>query len=376
MPLKIEAKQSRVNDRIRSSNTKKDTVSIFSKEIELGADWPLKHKAYFFSELAAMLRSGLDVHAGLDLVARGLPKRQQQYLENAQNAFIRGESLSASLKFGKMKRLDLALTQVGETTGRMAEVFASLADHYNRQKRYRSQLLKSLSYPAFVLTFSMGILYFLLAVLVPMFADTYDRFGGELPKLTQWVQMASDWAMTYVPYIVLLIALASAIVYWKKEVPVVKQWLDYLVVRVPLFGKISELLELGQTCRTLSVLLESGITLEKALTLSAEGAGLTHVAEGLLVTRGSLIAGAALADSLPEKLFDLRAETFLRMGESTGTLSTAFQTLAEGYDSQAETRSALVGSLMEPVLILVLGGIVGLVLVAMYLPLFSLGTLG
>ncbi len=239
--------------------------------------------------------------------------------------------------------------------------------------------MKAISYPAFVSGFSVLVVGFILHFIVPLFTDIYDRLGGEVPAITSFVNKASALVIRFGP-----LALGSAVVafgvtfYFRKTVRKTvraRQLYAAIVLRISLVGPIIRDTYLARLCPTLRLMLANSIPIDEALALSAEVIDLYPLQRSLSDASTAVREGRSLQHALADaKLLPAYLKSLVRVGEEAHRLPEMFGTVAEDLDRRVELRTETLGSLIEPILIIGLGFVVGFILISMYLPLFKLGT--
>lgn len=337
----------------------------------------IKKKLVLYGQLETLLSSGLDIQASLELVEQSFKKKQDQALiRELTNSIVRGHSLSESMeKLGKFSIYEQYSIQIGEETGRLPIILKDLANFFEKTLGYQRQLKGALAYPVFVLTFSMLAVLFLLRYLVPMFSGIYGRFKQELPPLTQLVVDLSNWIGVLMPYFLVGIILTIIGLYSQRKQLWFRKVLGWIMTHIPLFGKIIQKVYLARFCQAMALLLVSGVPLLNAIKLVKQMINFYPVSASLEQTEQQVFHGAQLHEVLQQfSFYPPQALALIKVGEESGKLSMMFERLAKQYTEEVDQQTAVIGSLIEPILIVFLGSIVAVILVAMYLPLFKMST--
>jgi len=266
-----------------------------------------------------------------------------------------------------------SMVEAGETSGQLAFAFDTVASYREQYDALIRKTRAALAYPALVVVVAGLIVLALVMYLVPIFASMYSNFGAELPKLTQRVVSASAFLRQTVWYwiVLTLIAIPVLAIGLASERP--RRWLDHFVLQLPVVGTLASNLITARFCRTLGSLLIAGVDILKALQIAARTTGNRYVADQLRPVEQNLVGGMGFSEAAE------RAEVFPRAmlrlaasGEKTGRLGPMLYRAADYYQAQTESSMDILTSLIEPLIILILGVLVAFILVAMYLPLFDL----
>jgi len=365
----------------QKENKKEENSSSFwafmNKDISIGTAFSAKRKQAFYEELGLLLRAGLDLQTALELLKENLKKKKEQEIL----ARLLEEIISGARFFEALQRMSVFSTyecysiQIAEESGQLQAVLKELAAFFRKSLKYRQQLISALSYPIFVMSFSFLALFFLLRYLVPMFAGIYERFGSELPYLTRLVVQASDYSSRYGGYILLLIIGAILFLYSQKQAIWWRKWRANILLFLPIFGPIIRRIYLARFAQSMALLLGARLPLLQAMDLLDQMIDFYPLESILKSARDKVLQGNTLAEALAEgAIFSNQFLALIRVGEEAGQLGPMFGRLAEQYNEEIEQRTAIIGSLLEPILIVALGLMVAVILVAMYLPLFQLST--
>ncbi len=383
MPLKIEnyttAKTAR-NIALQgpASTTAKPSLPWYQRDIQLfGTGMGAKEKKSFYTELAVLLNAGLDIQKTLVLIEESQAKKKhKEMVLGIRDLVVSGDSLSDALeKNSGFSAYETVSIRIGEESGRLSTVLEQLSHFFTKSVKYRQQLMGALSYPAFVTGFAFTVVFFLLRYLVPMFSDVYKRFDSELPAITQRIISLSDWTSRYGGLLIAAILGLIAVLFALRKRTVVRKWSAALVLRMPLFGEIVRHIFLARFCQSMSLLLGAKVSLMRAVELVRQMSPFYPLETSLARVEKDVLNGKSLHESLSAYTFyPPQLIALLRVGEETGNLEQMFANLADQYNDRVDARTALIGSLLEPVLIIGLGVLVGFILVAMYLPLFQMST--
>lgn len=338
----------------------------------------VSHKALmqFTRNFSVMIGARLSLVKALDTArAQTDDERLSSVLKDVAQDVRAGRSLSAGLQAHRdvFGRLYVHLVRVGERAGILSQMLRQLAHYLQRRHELRRKVRLAFVYPGLILTVAIGATTFLLTVIVPTFAELFAEFEAELPGPTQWVLGLSE---TLTSHYLLLIGGTVALVFGMRAVlrtdPGTRLW-DTIRLQAPLFGSLYLKTVTARMCRTLGTLLENGVALDEALTVQIEAADNVHVEAALqemiqAVRRGdSLAAPVARADLFPEMIVQM-----IRVGEETAELGPMLLEAADHYEEEVRDTADTLTSILEPVLIVVIGILLGGILISLYLPMFDL----
>jgi type IV pilus assembly protein PilC len=331
----------------------------------------------FTKQLAAMFNAGLPVIRALYGLAREERNRAfSDSLVSIATDIESGETLSNAMSKhgGVFSKVYVSMVRSGERSGTLGVIFGHLVKYMNRTEAIKRKVKAAMTYPVFVVGFAILATVLLMLRIVPLMAGIYDKLGAELPGPTK-VVIAASHALSQYYWIFLIAGAAVFFVYQSmRRTPSGRLSLDSIKLRLPIFGQIIKKVVVAKYLRTLGVLVESGLPIIDALELAGETAGneVVQRASGDIarhVSRGSGLAlGFHSAGIFPEIVVQM-----VTTGEETGRLSEMLATVSDHYDDQVEASVEGLASLIEPLLIVMVGGLIALMLVAMFLPVFHLG---
>jgi len=269
--------------------------------------------------------------------------------------------------------LFVAMTRAGETGGVLDQSLLRVADQLEKDAALRRQVKSAMAYPAVVVSFALITLIALVAFLVPVFVGVFDQFGGELPAITQFTVTLSE-IMTHQWYLLIGGTVGAVIAFrkWKVTPKGREQW-DKFKLRVPMkIGDIVQKVALARWSRTLSALVSAGVPLLQALDITAKTSGNFVVESAMADVAASVKAGGTIADPLKaSSVFPGMVSHMVGVGEETGALDTMLTKIADFYEAQVDAAVKQLTSILEPVMIVVVGGLVGFIVISMYMPLFK-----
>ena len=269
--------------------------------------------------------------------------------------------------------LYVAMIRAGEAGGVLEQALERTADQLEKDDNLRRQVKGAMAYPAVVLTFALGTLLALIAFIVPVFVGIFKDFGGKLPLITQFTVNLSN-LVTHQWYILLAVSIGSVIGFrkWKKSSWGRPQW-DKLRLRLPAsIGKTVQKIALARWSRTFSALYSAGVPIMQAIEVTGKTAGNTVVERAMDDVIASVKSGGSISAPLREApIFPGMVAQMIAVGEETGNLDTMLTKVADFYEAEVAAAIKALTSILEPVMIVLVGGIVGFIVIAMYMPMFK-----
>jgi type IV pilus assembly protein PilC len=349
-----------------------------SKNIEISFMKSVKptELAIFARQLSTMISSGMSILRALYVLEE---QTESKYLKETIVAVRKDVEAGLSLSDSMARHpkvfspLFVAMTQAGETGGVLEDSLVRVADQLQKDAALRRQVKSAMIYPALVGTFAVGVMMALCAFLVPVFEGVFKEFGGELPKLTQ-VSVLLSKIVTGYWWLMFGSAggLAFAFIKWKKTTWGRRQW-DHFRLHVPMkIGTIVQEVSVARWSRTLASLTHAGVPLLQALEITGRTGGNIAVQEAMDGVIASVKRGGTIAAPLAQApIFPSMVTHMVGVGEETGALDEMLDRIAEFYEEQVEAAVKSLMSILEPILIIVIGAMVGFIVISMYLPLFE-----
>lgn len=349
-----------------------------SKEIELSfmKRVTLPELAIFARQLATMISSGMSILRALYVLEE---QTESKFLKETIVAVRKdveaGLALSESMaRHPKVfSQLFVAMVKAGETGGVLESSLERVANQMEKDASLRKQIRSAMVYPILVITFALIVLVAMVAFVIPVFEGVFKSFGGELPTITKISVGASNavtkdwWAL-----IIGTIAAVFGFLKWKRSSWGTRQW-DRFKLRIPMkIGSIVQEVALARWSRTLASLTAAGVPLLQALEIVGKTGGNVMVEEAMTSVIASVKRGGTLSAPLAkESIFPTMVSHMVGVGEETGALDHMLSKIAEFYEDRVDASVKALTSILEPVMILFIGGIVGFVVISMYMPLFS-----
>ncbi|WP_338795057.1 type II secretion system F family protein [Stenotrophomonas maltophilia] len=351
-----------------------------SKPLFGAAGSPVKPKdiAFFSRQMATMMKSGVPIVSALDIIASGHKNPRMKKLVDTIRTDIEGgssmyEAVSKHpVQFDELYR---NLVRAGEGAGVLETVLDTVATYKENIEALKGKIKKALFYPIMVVVVAMLVSGIMLVFVVPQFEDVFKSFGAELPAFTQMVVNLSRFMVSWW-WLMLLVAIGTAValVMSYKRSPKMQHAMDRFVLKVPVIGQIMHNSAIARFSRTTAVTFKAGVPLVEALGIVVSATGNTVYEEAVLRMRDDVSVGYPVNMSMKQtNLFPHMVIQMTGIGEEAGALDAMLFKVAEYYEQEVNNSVDALSSLLEPMIMVFIGTIVGGMVIAMYLPIFKLG---
>lgn len=351
---------------------------ILSYEINLfGKVFSDKKKEKFYSQLYLLIDSGVDLKSSLELLKEQQTKKNDIELFNIISHDVsEGKALSDVLeKSGSFSTHECYSIKIGEESGTFAEILKELGQFFTKKIKQRRQLIQTFTYPAVVLTVSIGAIVFMLNFVVPMFADVFKRFGSDLPSITKTIITVSGYTEQYFLLFLFTLVLIIIGLFSQRKKNWYRRLSAQIVLRIPFFGDIIRKIYLARFCSSMQMLTSARIPIERSLDLISKMINFYPIEKSIPSISESIITGESMHKAFSSfKVYPKNMVALLKVAEEVNQLEKIFSTLAREYSEEVDYKISIISSVIEPFIIIFLGLFVGLILVAMYLPIFQMGT--
>ena len=369
-------------DKIQGTNTNRrkelNRTSILQKEITLfGSLFSNKVKEDFYTELSVLLKAGIRLKDGLELIENAIKKKtQKEKLKNISNAIVAGVSLSEAIKSHKeFTEYEYYSLKIGEETGTLTEVTKQLGEFYKRKNEQKRNLISALTYPIIILTTAVLVVVFMLQYVVPMFQDIFEQQKVELPAITKFIIQCSEFIKSYGSLLlIVIVVLIFSRAFFNKKVWY-KNTKDKFILKLPIIGEFVKTVYLSQFTQAVSLLTASKVPIVNSIQLVKQMINFYPLQNALEAVEQEILKGKSLSESLKlHNFFDDKMVALVKVAEETNQNEFIFQRLNEQYNTQVQQKSKLLSTLLEPLIIMLVGVLVGVILIAMYLPMFKLSS--
>ncbi len=373
--------QAMAKAQLRQQGIKPKSVRKKAKPLFGGQGKPIKPAdiAIFTRQLATMLKAGVPLVQSFEIVEDGLEKpRMRQLVSTIRNDVASGTGLATSMANHPRHFDDLycSLVGSGEDSGTLEVMLDRVATYKEKTEQLKRKIKKAMTYPMAVIAVALIVTGILLIKVVPVFANTFESFGSELPAFTRMVMNISEFAQEWW-YIILIAIVAAAYSIREAKLRSVRfsEWIDRMALRMPVVGTIVHDAVIARFSRTLATTFAAGVPLVDALNSTAGAAGNSVYAKGIRRIRDDVTTGSSLYNAIRSTgLFPNMLLQMVSIGEESGALDEMLDKVATHYEEAVDNAVDSLSSLLEPLIMSVLGVLVGGLMIAMYLPIFMLGS--
>ncbi|MCR8850132.1 type II secretion system F family protein [Rossellomorea sp. SC111] len=350
--------------------------TLMTKDISIGNPVKLQHLVIFLRQFATLLQAGVTVVDATHILSEQTEsKALGKALKEIEDELRDGNPLSEAFSRHKkiFEPLLINMMKAGEASGSLDETLEGLATHYEKQHTTRQKIVSALAYPMVVGVIAIGVVIFLLAAVVPTFVNMLNDFGGELPAITQFVIASSEFMQKFWYIIILFFVFIAIILSMLRKDKRSKYYLDYAILRIPIFGKMLQKAVLARMTRTLSSLFSSSVPILQALAIVEKVVENEVVARVIGESRRSLEKGTSLTDPMKQHwAFPPLVTQMIAIGEETGSLDSMLAKVADFYEKEVESATDRLKSLIEPLMIVMLAGLVGTIVTSILVPMFEI----
>ena len=332
----------------------------------------------FTRQLATMMKAGLPLMQAFEIVARGhsnpsMTEMLMQVRSDVEQGSALGKSFSKYPKY--FDRFYCNLVSAGESGGVLESLLDKLAVYKEKTQAIKKKVKTALTYPIAIIVVAIALIFIMMMFVLPAFKEVYANMGAELPGLTQLVMNLSDLFVDY-GWIMIILLIVSAFGLYKlhEKSPTFQKRIDALILRLPVFGTIVRKATIARWARTTSTLFAAGVPLVEVLDSVAGASGNILYEEATQDIRAKVTQGLSLTSSMQSTdMFPNMVIQMAAIGEESGSLDDMLNKAAEFYEDEVDNSVTRLSHLMEPIIMVVLGSLIGILLIAMYLPLFNLG---
>jgi len=343
-----------------------------------GAPVNAKDVAFFSRQMAIMMKSGVPIVSALEIIGSGHKNpRMRKLVDSIRTDIEGGSSLHEAISKHPVQFDELYrnLVRAGESAGVLETVLDTIATYKENMEALKGKIKKALFYPAMVVVVAILVSTILLIFVVPQFEEVFKSFGAELPAFTQMIVAASRFMVSYW-WVMLAVVLGSlfGFIYAYKRSPKIQHTIDRLILKVPVIGQIMNNSAIARFARTTAVTFKAGVPLVEALGIVAGATGNKVYEEAVLRMRDDVSVGYPVNMAMKQvNIFPHMVVQMTGIGEEAGALDTMLFKVAEYYEQEVNNAVDALSSLLEPMIMVFIGTIVGGMVIGMYLPIFKLG---
>ncbi len=350
---------------------------LLKMEISIGSSFSNKKKEAFYNELCILLSAGLTLKESLELIMQQQKnEKDSRRIKNIVDSLIEGKNFSDAIEnIDEFSSYEFHSIKIGENTGTLEKIIQELSLFFKRKNEQRRVILSAVSYPLVVLFTAFLAIIFMLQFVVPMFADIFRQNKVELPWITKKILSISELFQNYGWLVVLLIASLFITYHFIKTKQWYKMFSSRIILKIPLLGDFVRKVKMAQLNQALSLLTGARVPLLNALGLTKNMVGFYPLEIAIEGMENDILQGKSLHTSMSQfAVFEKKMISLVKVAEETNQNETIFKRLTDQYLQEVEHTSKLLSATLEPLIIVVLGVIVAVILIAMYLPMFTLST--
>jgi len=359
---------------IRSVQEKKATV--MEREITIGRPVKLEHFVLFCRQFATLIRSGIQIDQSLEIMedqttSKNLKAALSDVTEKVRNGLQLSKAMSDHPKI--FPEMFVNMVASGESGGNLDDVLMRMADHYEKEHATIQKVKSAMTYPIIVLTLAVGVVIFLLLKIVPTFAKMFEEQGVELPFVTRAIMIASNAVINFWWLMLLIVGVIVVGLRLLAGTEEGKLALDKFKFRMPVFGSVFLKAAIARMSRTLASLYNSGVPVLQSIDITAKVVGNRVLGQVLADSRSSLSEGKQISEPFEASgLFPKLVISMLRVGEETGQIDHMLLKVAEFYENDVEQTVDRLKAVLEPLMLLVVAGVVGFIVIAVMTPMFTI----
>lgn len=334
-----------------------------------------KRVAIFTRQFSVMLDAGLPLVQCLEILGDQEENRAfQTIIKQVRTDVESGSSLAEAMKKHPKVFDDLFVNMVaaGEAGGILDIILQRLSTYIEKAVKLKSQVKSALIYPVTIIVIAAGVVFIILWKVIPVFAALFAGLGGEMPLLTRIVIESSNFVARYFPFIIIILIFGGIAISRYHKTYRGRRLIDGALLKIPVIGMLLRKIAVARFCRTLATLTSSGVPILDGLEITAKTAGNAIIEDAVMAVRKAVEEGKTLSEPLGDtKVFPPMVVQMINVGEQTGALDQMLSKIADFYEEEVDTAVAGLMKLLEPVMITVLGAVIGTIVAAMYLPLYS-----
>jgi type IV pilus assembly protein PilC len=330
-------------------------------------------------QLSTMLEGGIPITTALDIISDDTDNAQlQNILQQIAEKIKKGQPVSECIaEYPKVfNRLCCAMVLAGETGGNLAKAIGKLAEYFENRDKLAKKVKGAMAYPIFVLSFIIIIVIFIMAFIVPRFRKIFDQIGGTMPAFTRGFMGFYDILRYNLHYIIGFVIIMVVVVTFVSRTKKVHHFFSKLALAIPMFGNILSQAFVATFCRTMSTLLTSGVSVLEAFTILTGMTDNDIIKSAIIQTRENIVGGSNISLSMSSAgFFPNMVIKMIQVGEESGSMPEVLEKTSEHYERKVDSTVTMLLSLLEPIMIISVGAIVSVVVIALYLPIFTMSDL-
>lgn len=344
-------------------------------EINVGGV-PITDKVLFMRQFATMISAGLSLNKTLEILSQQVTNPLfKKVIANVLADVEGGSSLSKAFRkeANVFDDVTLGLIDAAEATGNLEEVLQGLADELEDAKKLQDKIKSAFLYPVIIVLVMVVVVVMLMVLLVPVMSEIYGDFDAELPAVTLLLMAISDFLINFWWLLLIILALVATGFKLYIDTPSGKKTFHMFILKLPIFGKLMEKIQLTQFTRTLSLLLRSGLSIVASLEITASTLSNVHFKNAVLEAKDEVEKGMPLAVPMSRNdFFPVIISQMVSVGEESGDLDNILKKMSEFFNDEVNNIAGNLATMLEPFILIIMGGLIGFIAAAVYMPMFQL----
>jgi type IV pilus assembly protein PilC len=360
-------------------NSKSSGESLFKRLNPFKGSIPSKELVIFSRQMATLVSAGVPIVQGLSILGDQIENPYFKKIMTAIRSDIEsGISIADAMKKHPraFSELYVSMIRAGETGGVLDAILERLSSYLESAEELKGKVKGAMVYPAVISGVAATVTIFLLVAVIPTFKTVFSSFGGQLPLPTRLLLMVSDFLKT--KFLILSAIPIGTFIFFQRfyKTEAGREWVDRRLIKLPVFGDLLKKVAVAKFTRTLGTLIKSGVPILQALDTVAKTSGNRVVELAILKAKESIREGEKIADPLRQSgIFPAMVLQMISVGEETGNLETMLNKIADFYDQEVDTSVKAMTSLIEPIIICVMGVVIGAIVICMFLPIFQMSSM-
>lgn len=356
---------------------KKKKIDLSSRLKGILGRVTLIEKVMFTRHLAVMIGAGFSLHKGLEVLAKQTKNSNfKKIIRDITNRIKKGETLAASLaKYPKVfNKFFVSMVKVGEKGGNLEEVLKILADYLKKEHEFRTKVKGAMIYPAVIVIAMIGIAILMMIVVMPKITAMFEELKVDLPFTTKIIIAISNFLVNYFVIGILILLVCIVVIFKFLRTKKGKQLSSWFFLKTPLFNKLTRKMNCARFARSFSSLMKSGVPVVESLTITAQTVGNVYYTKSLIEASVEVKKGKKIQESLEKnkEIYPILVSQMIGVGEETGQLSEITERLASFYEEEVKNITDNLASVIEPILMIIIGIVVGFFAVSMIQPMYSM----
>lgn len=351
--------------------------SFWNKDISFKKKFGNKERADFYQQLYVLIDAGVDINSALShLIVQTKQKFLKDLFGEIQQNLQRGISVHECMqRTGEFSNYETYSIKIGEESGKLLEVLDNLTEYFTEKVEQRREIIAAISYPILIINAALGAVFFMIFFIIPVFEGIFSRFGGELPALTQTVLGLSVFLRGNFLALLIGLIVGAFTISWLLKNDKAYAWFERVWLRLPYVGFFVRNSLMSKFTNSMGLLLGAKVPLVNALEMNQNMFRSLALKSAIDQSIHDLIKGMSFSESVArQQLFDSNFKIFITIGEESSRLEYFFKKLSKDYRNALKHQTSVLNTVLEPLLIIVLGAIVGVILISMYLPMFEIST--